>query len=137
MADRTFPLVVVTPTRLVYEGEVRSFQVPGAEGYFQVLIGHVPMLASLQSGLLTIQDGGGHTVYALSGGFVEVLRHQATILAEAVERADEIDVERARQAEARARQRLESGAPGVDVARARAALVRALNRIKAAESQTP
>lgn len=134
MADRMFSLSVVTPSRLVYEAEVRSFKAPGSEGYFQVLTGHVPMLASLQAGLLTIQDEKGSSVYAISGGFVEVLRHQATILAEAVERVSEIDVERARQAATRARQRLDAKEPGVDVARAQAALSRALNRVKATET---
>lgn len=134
MADRMFSLSVVTPSRLVYEAEVRSFKAPGSEGYFQVLTGHVPMLTSLQAGLLTIQDEAGGRVYAISGGFVEVLRHQATILAEAVEPVSEIDVERARQAASRARQRLDAKDPGVDVARAQAALNRALNRVKATET---
>ena len=134
MADRMFSLSVVTPSKLVYEADVRSFKAPGSEGYFQVLIGHVPMLASLQAGLLTIQDEAGSRVYAISGGFVEVLRHQATILAEAVEPVGEIDVGRARQAAARARQRLDAKEPGVDIARAQAALSRALNRVKATET---
>jgi len=60
-----------------------------------------------------------------------VLRHQATVLAEAVERADEIDLDRAQQAEERARQRLESGGQKLDLDRAKASLDRALNRIKA------
>jgi F-type H+-transporting ATPase subunit epsilon len=128
-----FPLVVVTPTRLVFEGDARSFQVPGSEGYFQVLIGHIPMLASLTVGILTIQESGGERVYAMTGGFVEVLRQQATVLAETIERAEHIDVERARQAEARARARLASSDPDVDTARAQQALARALNRIRASE----
>ncbi|MBM3264359.1 MAG: F0F1 ATP synthase subunit epsilon [candidate division Zixibacteria bacterium] len=133
MADRTISLSVVTPSKLVYEGEVRSFKAPGSEGYFQVLAGHVPMLSSLRAGIMTIQDQEAIRIYAISGGFAEVLRQQATVLAESVEQGTEIDVERARQAAERARRRLESKEPGIDLSRAQAALDRALNRVKAAE----
>jgi len=126
-----YPFVVVTPTRMAYEGAVRSFQAPGTDGEFEVLTGHVPMLTSLRPGILTIRDTESRHIYAVSGGFVEVLRHQATVLAEAVERADEIDLDRAQQAEERARQRLESGGQKLDLDRAKASLDRALNRIKA------
>jgi F-type H+-transporting ATPase subunit epsilon len=115
---------------MAYEGAVRSFQAPGTDGEFEVLTGHVPMLTSLRPGILTIRDTESRHIYAVSGGFVEVLRHQATVLAEAVERADEIDLDRAQQAEARARQRLESGGQKLDIDRAKASLDRALNRIK-------
>jgi len=95
------------------------------------LIGHAPMLTSLRPGILTIRDIKGRHIYSISGGFVEVLRHQATILAESVERADEIDLDRAQQAETRARQRLESVDQALDIERAEASLERARNRIKA------
>lgn len=126
-----FSLVIVTPSSMAYEGEVRSVLAPGTDGYFEVLIGHVPMLTSLRPGLLTIRDDDGRTRYAVSGGFVEVLRSQVTVLAETIEEVSAIDVDRAQQAEARARGRLDSDEEGVDVERARASLDRALNRIKA------
>ena len=126
-----YPFVVVTPTSMVYEGPIHSFQAPGTDGEFQVLIGHAPMLTSLRPGILTIRDIKGRHIYSISGGFVEVLRHQATILAESVERADEIDLDRAQQAETRARQRLESVDQALDIERAEASLERARNRIKA------
>ena len=69
----------------------------------------------------------------MSGGFVEVLRAQVTVLAETIEEVAAIDVDRAKQAEERARQRLGSGEEDVDVDRARASLDRALNRIKATQ----
>lgn len=131
-----YPFTVVTPTKGVYDGQIQGFKAPGADGEFEVLSGHVPMLTSLIPGILTIRDAEGRHVYAVSGGFVEVLRHQATVLAEAVERADEIDVDRARQAEKRARQRLEADREASDLDRAKAALDRALNRIKAADVAT-
>ena len=126
-----FPLVIVTPSNMAFEGEARSVQAPGTDGYFEVLIGHVPMLTSLQPGILTIRNDDGRTHYAVSGGFVEVLRSQVTVLAETIEEVGAIDVERAQQAGERARQRLESGGEDVDVDRAKASLDRALNRINA------
>ena len=126
-----FSLVIVTPSSMAFEGEVRNVLAPGTDGYFEVLIGHVPMLTSLRPGLLTIRSDDGRTQYTVSGGFVEVLRSQVTVLAETIEAVGAIDLDRARQAEERARRRLESAEEGVDVDRAKASLDRALNRIKA------
>ena len=126
-----FPLVIVTPSSMAFEGDARTVLAPGSDGYFEVLIGHVPMLTSLRPGLLTIRNADGRTQYTVSGGFAEVLRSQMTVLAETIEEVSAIDVDRARQAEERARQRLESGEEGIDVKRAKTSLNRALNRIKA------
>ncbi len=126
-----FPLVIVTPSSMAFEGEVRSVLAPGSDGYFEVLIGHVPMLTSLRPGILTIRNDDGRKRYTVSGGFVEVLRTQVTVLAETIEEVSAIDVDRARQAEERARQRLESSEDSVDLEPAKTSLNRALNRIKA------
>ena len=128
-----FPLVIVTPSSMAYEGDVRNVLAPGTDGYFEVLIGHVPMLTSLRPGILSIRNEDGRTRYAVSGGFVEVLRSQVTILAETIEAEGDIDVARAQRAEKRARQRLDSDDEGVDVERAKSSLDRALNRIKASQ----
>lgn len=126
-----FPLVIVTPSSMAFEGEVRSVLAPGLDGHFEVLIGHVPMLSSLRPGILTIRNNEGRAQYTVSGGFVEVLRSQMTVLAETIEEVSAIDIDRARQAEERARRRLESVEEDIDVERAKASLSRALNRIKA------
>jgi len=118
---------------MAFEGEARSVLAPGTDGYFEVLIGHVPMLTSLRPGVLTIRNDEGRTQYTVSGGFVEVLRAQVTVLAETFEEVDAIDVDRAKQDEERARQRLGSGEEDADLGRARASLDRALNRIKATQ----
>ncbi len=128
-----FPLVIVTPSSVAYEGEARSVLAPGTDGYFEVLIGHVPLLTSLQAGILTIRNDSGRSRYTVSGGFVEVLRSNVTVLAETIEEVGAIDVERAQKAEERARRRLDSAEEGVDAERARASLNRALNRIKASQ----
>lgn len=134
MAERLFSLTVVTPSRQVYDGTVVSLKAPGSAGYFQVFIGHIPMLTSLKTGLLTIEGQEGSRIYAISGGFVEVLRQQTIVLAESVERADEINMDRAREAANRASQRMEAKDPATNPIRAQAALDRALNRLKAAEA---
>ncbi len=128
------PSEIVTPSRQVFDGDVRSLQAPGTDGDFEVLVGHIPMLTSLRAGILTIKDGSGRSNYAVSGGFVEVMRHKATVLAETIEESGEIDLDRAKDAEARAEERLSTSGSEVDQFRARLALARAQNRIKASQS---
>lgn len=126
-----FQLDIVTPEKTVYSGQVRYVQAPGSEGSFGVLSGHVPFLTSLQIGILNIdEDGGGELKMAISGGFAQVAPQGVTVLAETAEKADQINVDRARSARERAEGRLAQSAEAVDSARAQAALARALNRLK-------
>ncbi len=127
-----FALEIVTPERVVYSGQVTSLQAPGTEGSFGVMAGHMPLLASLDIGVLRFADEGGEGVQmAVSGGFAEVGRERVTVLAETAESAEEIDVQRAESSRQRAEERLANRDDGeVDAARARAALMRALNRLK-------
>ena len=88
----------------------------------------------MRPGVMTIQSDEGRTQYTVSGGFIEVLRNQVTILAEALEEVSSIDIDRARKAAERARKRLESsGGDDINIERAKASLNRATNRIKASE----
>lgn len=127
-----FALEIVTPERVVYSGQVTSLQAPGTEGSFGVMTGHMPLLASLDIGVLRFADEGGEGVQmAVSGGFAEVGRERVTVLAETAESAEEIDVPRAESSRQRAEERLANRDDGeVDAARARSALMRALNRLK-------
>ena len=124
-------LEIVTPEKRVIAQEVDSVVLPSANGYLGVLPGHAPLLARMQIGELELLAGGKKQQLAVTGGYVEVLRHAVSVLATAAERVGEIDVERARQAEGRARKRLEGEPEEVDFARAEASLARALNRISA------
>lgn len=128
----SFALEIVTPERVVYSGQVTSLQVPGSEGSFGVLTGHMPLLTSLQMGALRFaEEGGGEVQMAVSGGFTEVGREQVTVLAETAERAEGLDVQRAESARQRAVERLaRRHEEEVDVARAQMALSRAINRLK-------
>jgi len=127
-----FRLTVVTPEKTVFEQEARSVIAPGSEGYLGILKNHAPLITALIPGKLTVTDADDRVAeYALSGGFLEVSHNVVTILADAIEPVDTIDLERAREAEKRARERLSHrSSSDIDSARAEAALARALNRIR-------
>jgi F-type H+-transporting ATPase subunit epsilon len=133
--DTGFRLTVLTEEKAFRDGPVLSLIAPGSEGYLGVLRDHAPLVTALKPGKLTVREvSGEEVVYAVSGGYLEVNRNQATLLADAVEKAADIDVSRAEQAAARARERLASAADDVDTARAEAALARALNRLRVARA---
>ena len=128
-----FSLDIVTPTRTVFSGDVRSFSAPGEAGSFQILFNHAPFLSSITVGQVRVVDPtGAESRYATSGGFVEVNNNKVILLAETAERSDEIDVQRAEKAKERAAQRLREE-ERIDEERARVALARAINRLKIAE----
>jgi F-type H+-transporting ATPase subunit epsilon len=125
---------IVTAERVVYSEEgVDEVVVPGVEGELGVLTLHAPLLTMIQPGVMRIIKGGEEVEMAITGGFIEVRENRVTILADAAERAEEIDVVRAEEARRRARRLLEEREAEVDLARAEAALARALARIRAAE----
>jgi F-type H+-transporting ATPase subunit epsilon len=99
-------LQIVTPDRLIVEDQVDEVEIPGAEGYFGVLPGHTPMLASLAVGELWYRKGQEKTFLSIAFGFAEVLPDRVTILARLAERAEDIDAERAEAARRRAEKRL-------------------------------
>ena len=125
-------LQIVTPDRLVVRERVDEVQIPGSEGYFGVLPGHTPLLASLGIGEIWYRKGAEKTYVAIAYGFAEVLPDAVTILAQVAERGDEIDIERADAARKRAEERLTRPRSDVDHDRARIALAKALSRLQAA-----
>jgi F-type H+-transporting ATPase subunit epsilon len=81
----TFTLSVLTPERSVFEGTVEYVQVPGTEGYLGVLANHASLVTALAPGTLTVRKADGVTEqFAVTGGFFEVSKNQATVLADAV-----------------------------------------------------
>jgi len=123
-------LQIVTPDRLVVREHVDEVQIPGVEGYFGVLPGHTPLLASLAVGELWYRKGPDKTYVSLAFGFAEVLPDSVTILAQLAERAEEIDVERAEAALKRAEERLTRPRSDIDYERARIALTKSLSRLQ-------
>jgi F-type H+-transporting ATPase subunit epsilon len=123
-------LQIVTPDRLLVREQVDEVQIPGSEGYFGVLPGHTPLLASLAVGELWYRKGQEKFYLAISFGFAEVLPDRVTILARLAERAEEIDADRAEAARKRAEERLAHPRPEIDFERARIALVKSLARLQ-------
>ena len=125
---------IITAERVVYSEEgVDRLIVPGVAGELGVLPQHAPLLTMIQPGVLRIVRGSDEVELAVTGGFIEVRENRITILADAAERAEEIDQAQAEEARRRSQERLEKHASEEDLARAEASLRRALVRLKVAE----
>jgi F-type H+-transporting ATPase subunit epsilon len=125
-------LEIVTPDRSILHEQVDEVQVPGADGYFGVLPGHTPLLATLQVGQLWYRKGGERFYVSIAFGFAEVLPDHVTILAQIAERAEEIDVSRAEAARQRAEAQLSKPSVVADFERARVSLLKAMVRLNVA-----
>ncbi|MDO8568850.1 MAG: F0F1 ATP synthase subunit epsilon [Dehalococcoidales bacterium] len=127
-------LDIVTAEKVVFSGDVDTVVAPGVEGQLGVLPQHSPLMTTLQAGELRFKKGSEETILVITGGFLEVRPDRVVVLADAAERAEEIDINRAEEAKKRAQERLaQKHVPGMDEARAEAALRRALVRLKVAE----
>jgi len=130
---KEFAFQILSPERIIYQGKVVSLVAPGLEGYLGVMADHAPLLAALTVGEVRITEAERKTFYfAVSGGLLEVDKGDVTLLADAAEKAEEIDAHRAEEAKARAQSRLSRRTREIDVTRAHAALMRALNRLRVA-----
>ena len=127
MADG-MKLKVVTPTGGFYDGEVSMVELTTTEGEIGVYPNHIPLTAVVAPGVLKIHEDGGEKEAALLSGFITILPEQVTVMAEVVEWPDEIDLNRAKEAELRAERRLQAHDPKINMSRAELALKRALVR---------
>jgi F-type H+-transporting ATPase subunit epsilon len=126
-------LEIVTPDRSLVTEQVDEVELPGSEGYFGVLPGHSPLLASLQVGELWYRIGNEKHYLSVAFGFVEVLPEHVTVLARIAEKAQDIDVARAEAAKKRAEERVAaSPRADIDFERARVALMKSLIRLQVA-----
>lgn len=131
MADNLF-VEVVAPDRSIFKGEAVRFKAPGVSGSFEVLKDHAPLLAATGIGPVQITtQPGERLVIASSGGFVQVLNNRVIMIVESAEPASEIDVDRARAAEARAKEQLET-VGAAERTPWEQALARARNRLRVA-----
>src|SRR5215831_4862714 len=128
-------LEVATPERQLVREQVSEVQLPGKNGYLGVLPGHAPLLSELGTGFLSYSAGGRKRYLSVQGGFVEVLPDHVRVLANTAERAEEIDVERARQDLQRANEQVINPSLGVDPAVALEALAWAQARVDAAQNK--
>ena len=128
-------LDIVTAERMVFSDDVDMVVAPGMEGQLGILPHHAPLMTMLHPGELRVRQGSEEFSLVVSGGFLEVRPDRIIVLADAAERAEEIDVARAEEAKLRAQQRLSQAVPEVDAARSEAALRRSLARLKVAETR--
>lgn len=136
MPDSLIHLEIITPDKVIFNGDVKSFTAPGTEGSFQILPRHAPFITTIMPGPVKFVSKDDATKkFATSGGAVEVHKNKITMLAETIEPSDKIDVTRAEAAKERAVKRLKSKEPGTDIERAKLALLKALTRIKVAETK--
>lgn len=128
-----FQLSIVTPEKVVFEGQVVSLLVPGMEGYLGVLSNHAPLITALQPGRIEFQDDQDKIqIFSVSGGFVEVSGNRATLLADTAEHCEEIDIDRAQTALQKALKALQDKekAGEVSTPEAKEAARRAANRVR-------
>ena len=102
---------IVSQDRTVFEGDVDIVVLPGTDGEMGVLPNHAPLLSTLNMGVVTVRYGGGEEVFTITGGLVEVQPDIVTVLADAAEQVDEIDIARAEEAKKRAEELLSEGPP--------------------------
>lgn len=134
--ENSFNLEIVSPVKMVFQGEVNSVTIPGTLGSFQVLKNHAPLISTFEVGKIRIQKDNETLEYSTSGGIFEVKKNKAVILAESIETKQDIDLERARLAKMRAEEILKMmEVENEEKEEARKSLERAVNRLKLAEKK--
>jgi F-type H+-transporting ATPase subunit epsilon len=131
MAD-TLHLQIVTPDKKLVDDAADQVQMPGKSGYLGILPGHAPLITELTTGEIAYTKSGTTQYVAMSWGFAEVLPDKVTILADAAERAEDIDVKRAEEAKSRAQEELRNPKPEMDYEQVNFALRRAEVRLEVA-----
>ena len=126
---------IVSQDRLVFEGDADIVIVPGSLGEMGILPGHAPLLSTLDLGVIRVKIGDQEEVFTVTGGFIEVQPEIVTIMADAAENVEEIDVQRAEEAMQRANTLLSDDAPmdPETYLRVQAALRRSSLRLKTVE----
>ena len=102
---------IVSQDRLVFEGDVDIVVLPGQDGEMGVLPNHAPLLTTLQMGVVKVRTGSEEEIFTVTGGLAEVQPDVITVLADAAENVEEIDIARAEEAKRRAEELLEQGPP--------------------------
>lgn len=136
MSQNLIHLEIVTPGRIVFNDDVKSFTAPGIEGMFQILPKHAPFITTIVPGPVKFVTREDETrFFATSGGTVEVHNNQITMLAETITATDEIDVAEAEQEKIEATKILESKEPGIDKEAAKHRLQTAIAKLKVANTK--
>lgn len=127
-------LKIVTPEKVIYQNDqIDQVSIPTTTGEITVLPNHIPLVSILQSGEMVFKENGQDQYFALSGGFLEIKdKNEVIILADNVERAHEINLEKAEAAKAKAEQQMKEikNREDVDFARLQAVIDREVNRLR-------
>ena len=126
----TIQLEIVTPTRILDEGQVSYVRCPGVDGSFGVMANHIEGIIVLDIGEVKVRKNSQDEYLAISGGYAEIMEDRLELLVESVEKSSEIDSERAEMSMKRARTRKSEQDPELNEARIEASLARALNRLR-------
>ena len=133
----TMQLEIITAEKQVFGDDVDLVVAPGIEGELGILAHHAPLMTALQPGEFLIRKEGEETYLAGTGGFLEVIGNKVTILADACERSDEIDEERAQVAVNRARERVANQDTDMQLERTMASIRRAQVRLNVVRRRRP
>lgn len=133
MAENKIRLRIVTPVRELYDEDAEMVIMRSSVGDIGILHGHQPLTTTLDYGILRIINGDEEIRATIFGGFASVDERGLTVLSDAAEWPEEIDMDRAIAAKERAESRIQSNDAGIDIVRAELALRRALIRIEAKE----
>ena len=125
--------IVTAEREVLREDGLDAVIAPGSQGQLGILPRHAPLMTMLDPGELRARRGADELVIAISGGFLEVRNDVVTVLADTAEQAEEIDIERAQAARARAEEALRTRPPDVDLVVVQASLRRSMLRIRVAE----
>ena len=128
-----FDLQVISPDRIFYQGEIEMLEIRTTEGEMGIYKDHIPLTAIVAPGILRIHTTEGVKEAALHDGFVEITKTRVTVLAEACEWPEEIDINRAEEAKIRAERRLKGADGEINEVRAELALRRSMTRLSLAE----
>ena len=128
----SFQLEIVTPTKILDEGDITYLRCPAPDGLFGIMANHRPALIALVAGEVKITKAGKESYLATSGGYADIRREKVQLLLETVERSQEIDVGRAEAALERAKRQLSSEDGDLDYIKARGSFSRALTRLQVA-----
>lgn len=126
----TFFLEIVTPDRKFFSGEVEMLVLKTPEGEIGILKGHMPMVVAVAIGPIRIQKDGDWLEAVLSEGFMKIMQDKTVIMTDTAEWPNEIDINRAKAAQERAKERLQSQLSRVEYMRSQAALQRAFSRLQ-------
>ncbi len=134
MVNNKVEVTIVTPEKEFYSASVDRMSFRTTEGDMGVLFDHIPVIATLASGIAVFKIGKDIYEAVLHNGFAEVGEESVNILTDAAEWADEIDMDRAKSAKERAESRLEEMTqPKEVVIQSEASLQRAIARIEAVQ----